>query len=796
MIVSYQWLRDYVAFDLTPAQLCEKLTTLGLESYIVSQHAPYLSEIIVGEILECVRHPQSDHLSICQVNIGADNPQQIVCGASNVAKGQHVPVALPGAILPGGLEIKPVKLRGESSAGMICSERELGLSDRHEGILVLNPNTKIGMSFTDYLTGGDTTIEIDITPNRPDAMSHIGVARDLAALLKADLVIPIPVFEESLPATSSLVNITIDDPKGCPRYASRVITGVSIGPSPAWLQERLQAVGLRSINNVVDAANFVLMETGHPLHTFDFDQLAGPEIIVRRARNAEEMTTLDGKKRILNEEILLICDASKPVAIAGIMGGENSEVTPATTNILIESAYFNPITIRRGSKMLGLSSEASKRFERGADPNGVIYALERLTGLIQDLAGGKVSTGVLDIYPVPIEKHEVSLRHKVCNDLLGVEISPESQCEFLTRLGMEILATSSQVSRYSIPTFRPDITREADLIEEILRLYGQNNIPVNDHFKVGIQTTGRSSVRFRNDARELLVGLGYHEIMSVSLVTENQHPVIFGDEEAVELLNPSSQEMTTVRSSLMSGIETTISFNLRHRQTDLRIFEVGQVSTLDAGSDTGARETTHIAFALQGSARKKSWLDSELPATLFHLKGDLAKIYCAITGTEPVLEPVNHAVLDHALVVKSGDMMIGIMGEIPKARRQKSDIQGSVFYAELRTQELEELYWAKEKRFQNFSVYPVVERDLSLVLDESISHFEIQKMIEEKGGNSLHECYLYDLYQGNTIAPGQKSLTFRLVFQNPDRTLTEQEVDRSFDRILRSLKTDFNANLR
>lgn len=796
MIVSYHWLHDYVAFDLTPEQLCEKLTTLGLESYVVSQYESYLNKIVVGEILECVRHPQSDHLSICQVNIGAETPQQIVCGASNVAKGQRVPVALPGAILPGGLEIKPVKLRGESSAGMICSERELGLSDRHEGILVLNTDAKIGASFTDYLTGGDTTIEIDITPNRPDAMSHIGVARDLAALLKTDLTLPSPDFNESHPETASLVKITIDDAVGCPRYASRVIRGVNIGPSPQWLKVRLQAVGLRSINNVVDAANFVLMETGHPLHTFDYNQLSGPEIIVRRARKNEEMSTLDGKKRTLNDGILLICDAAKPVAIAGIMGGENSEVTAQTTDILIESAYFNPVTIRRGSKMLGLSSEASKRFERGADPNGVINALERLSGLIQNLAGGEVSSGILDIYPSPVQPVEVSLRHKICDDLLGVEITPEAQRDILAHLEMKVLESSPELSRFSIPTFRPDITREADLIEEVLRVYGQDNIPINDHFKVGIQTIGNSSVKFRNRARELLVGMGYHEIMSVSLVTENQHPAIFGDEEAVELLNPSSQEMTTVRSSLLSGLETAISFNLRHRQPDLRFFEVGQVSTLDSGSDTGARESTHIAIAIQGLVRNKSWLDAELVATQFHLKGDLIKFYRSITGVEPVFETVKHAVLEHALAIKSGDLLIGVMGDIPKAQRLKLDIQDPVFYAELRTDELEEMYWTKEKRFQNFSVYPVVERDLSLVIDESISHSEIQKMIEGKAGNFLHECYLYDLYQGNTIATGQKSLTFRLVFQDPDRTLTEQEVDRSFDRIVRSLKTDFNANLR
>ncbi|MCF7801745.1 MAG: phenylalanine--tRNA ligase subunit beta [Candidatus Marinimicrobia bacterium] len=796
MIISYQWLRDYVDFDLTPAELCEKLTNLGLEAYVASQYEPFLNEIVIGEVIECVPHPNSDHLSICQVKVNADSIQQIVCGAPNVAQGQRVPVALQGTTLPGGLEIKPVKLRGEKSNGMICSERELGLSESHDGILILNDTAPVGGSFVDYLTGGDTAIEIDLTPNRPDAMSHIGVARDLAALIKQTLAKPKPEFRESAESTDSSARITLEDTHGCPRYATRVIRGVTIGPSPKWLQERLQAVGLRSINNVVDAANFVLMETGHPLHTFDYDQLAGHEIIVRRAYKNEKMTTLDSKERQLNEEILLICDGEKPVAIAGIMGGENSEVMEQTTNILIESAYFDPVTIRRGAKFLGLSSEASKRFERGADPSGVIYALERLTGLIQELAGGQVSKGVVDAYPKPISPAEVRLRYKRCSDLLGVDIPAETQRQILTDLGMETLESSDQETAFRIPTFRPDITREADLFEEILRVYGQHNVPVNTHFRVTSQALGKSSNKFRNALREIMVGMGYHEIMSVSLVMENQHPRLFGDEKPVELLNPSSREMTTVRSSLLPGMETALAYNRRHRQNNIHLFEVGQVSTVDKNSDTSARESTHIAFLQQGLVQEKTWLTPEIESTFYHLKGDLSKLWRSLTGDDPKFVTVDHAILKHCYGILLDGEIVGYLGELPENRLENLDISGNVFYAEITTAALEKAYWNREKSFILFSPYPVVERDLSLVIDETISHAEIQKVIEEKGGNFLQESYLYDLYQGNTIATGQKSLTFRLVFQTLDRTLTEREVDQAFDRIVWSLKTDFNANLR
>ncbi|MCF7797524.1 MAG: phenylalanine--tRNA ligase subunit beta [Lentisphaeria bacterium] len=796
MIISYQWLRDYVEFTLSPEELCEKLTSLGLEAYVSSQYEPFLNEIIIGELVACQPHPDSDHLSICQVQVNQADIHQIICGAPNVAQGQRVPVALPGTMLPGGLEIKPVKLRGEKSNGMICSEKELGLSESHEGILVLGEKAPIGGAFVDYLTGGETAIEIDLTPNRPDAMSHIGVARDVAALLQQSLIKPRPEFQESAVSTDSLVKITLDDPHGCPRYATRVIQGVIIGPSPQWLQERLQAVGLRSINNVVDAANYVLMETGHPLHTFDYDQLTGHEIVVRRARKNEKMITLDSKERQLNEEILLICDGDKPVAIAGVMGGENSEVTAQTVNILIESAYFDPVTIRRGAKFLGLSSEASKRFERGADPNGVIYALERLTGLIQEVAGGEVSKGVVDAYPKAIPPAEVRFRHERCSALLGVDIPAERQRQLLTGLGFTLLESSDRESTFQIPTFRPDITREADLFEEVLRLYGQHNVPVNTHFRVTSQALGKSSHKFRNAVREILVGMGYHEMMAVSLVTEKQHPRLFGDEMPVELLNPGSREMTTVRSSLLPGMETALAYNLRHRQENIRLFEVGQVSTADGESDTGAREATHIAFLQHGLAQEKTWLTSETESTFYHLKGNLQQLWRSMTGTNPVLTAVKHEVLAHCFAIQSEQKIVGYVGELPGHRLEELDISGPVFYAEIKTLALEKAYWNRENIFTPYSQYPVVARDLSIIINEQVSHAEIQKVIEEKGGNFLQESYLYDLYQGNTIAPGEKSLTFRLVFQTLDRTLTEQEVDQAFDRVVRSLKTECNANLR
>jgi phenylalanyl-tRNA synthetase beta chain len=795
MILSYNWLQEYIDLDESPEKLCEYLTTLGLEANIVNQMPKLYETIKIGRVVSCERHPQADKLSVCLVDIGEEEHAQIVCGAPNVAKGKYVPVALPGTKFSDDFIIKPVKLRGVKSSGMICSERELGISENHDGILELPEDAVTGWNFGEYLTGNDTAIELDITPNRPDALSHIGSARDLGSLLHKSIHIIEPTFVESQEKTSSAIKIEILDTNGCPRYASRVIKGIKISSSPEWLKKRLRTIGLRSINNVVDAANYVLMETGQPLHTFDYDKIADKKVIVRRSHQNEKFVTLDSKEHVLNDHTLLICDNKKPIAIAGVMGGMNSEVSSETVDVLIESAYFDPVTIRRGSKSLGLSTDASKRFERGVDPNGVTYALNRLTSLIQELAGGDVLNGEIDIYTSPIEPLHISFRPQRCNDLLGSDIGfDEMQAIFK---GLEFSVKTDEFSwDVVVPTFRPDIEREVDLIEEVARVYGYDNIPTPQSFRVSNKPSKNSSLSIKKQIREFLSNVGFNEIYANSLVGVNEHPQMFSDEEAVILANPLTIEMASLRSSLLVGIEKIVRHNHNHREFNLRLFELGQVNKMDSESETSAKEETRLAIVLSGNWQEKHWNLDIIPNTIFNLKGLVSAVLQHITSQTPIFSVCNHKLLNDALEIKLNDIGIGYMGELNEDRKKASDIDNSVLYAELNLETIFNLAYKRNLQFEGVSAFPKIERDLSIILDQNISHKNVQDTILKQGGNSLIQSKLYDIFQGKSIAGDKKSFTFRLVFKAKDRTLTEKEVDKSFKRVLRALNEQFGATLR
>ena len=791
MNISYNWLKEYIDMDLPPRVLAEKLTSAGLETTMVETLPDFFKSIVVGYVMSREPHPDADKLSVCQVDLGDGNVQQIICGAPNVAAGQKVPVATIGTSFPDGLIIKKAKLRGVNSHGMICSERELELSNDHSGIMVLDAAARLGMNMVEYLSGDDVSFELDLTPDRSDALGHIGVARDLAAILHLPLKKPEFVLTESDPATASLIQVEILDPQACPRYAARIVKNVRIAESPAWMRQRLQAAGIRSINNVVDAANYVLMETGHPLHTFDLRYIEGGKIVVRLAEDKEQITTLDGKLRELDDSVLLICDGRQPVDVAGVMGGENSEVKDDTTDLLLESAYFNPVVVRRGARKLQLATDASHRFERGADPNGIPFALDRLASLIVELAGGEITRGQVDAYPVKIDPVTVTFRVKRCNEILGTEIPAEVMADILSGLGMT-LKHSAAVFQVAVPTFRPDITREIDLIEEIGRIYGYDNIPVPQHFSIANKLSKRTPDQIRDKLMDHLAAIGFNQIYGNGLLAVDEHPLVMGNEEALLLANPLSRDMASVRTSLLMGMAKVAEYNINRRQTDLKLFEVGQVSTVDPGSDTGACETTHLGIFVSGELRPQQWSLQAEPADIFHLKGLLISLFRDLFGQQIVFVTVAHPLFSDALEIRLGDQQIGVLGSLRTIDQSLKNVSG--VYAEMLIAES----FASERtpKYSKVSVFPSVERDLSILVDAHVPYGQVAETIHKNAGKSLVYSRLYDIYEGKSIATGKKSLTFRLIFQNQTRTLTEKEIDKDFKRILKGLEDAYNAMLR
>ncbi|NQV42216.1 MAG: phenylalanine--tRNA ligase subunit beta, partial [Candidatus Marinimicrobia bacterium] len=754
MNISYNWLKEYIDIDLEPAVLAEKLTDAGLEAVIVETLPEFFKSIVVGHVVSREKHPDADKLSVCMIDLGDGEPKQIICGAPNIDTGQKVPVATIGTTFPDGMKIKKAKLRGVVSNGMVCSERELDLSQNHSGIMVLDETAELGMDMVSYLSGNDVSIELDLTPDRSDALGHIGVARDLAALLGLEMHKPTVAIKESSTPSSSIISVEIQDPQACPRYAARIVKGVKITESPTWMRQRLQAVGIRSINNVVDAANYVLMETGHPLHTFDLRYIEGGKIVVRKATDKEKITTLDGKARELDDSVLLICDGKKPVAVAGIMGGENSEVKDDTIDLLLESAYFDAVVVRRGAKKLQLSTDASHRFERGTDPNGIPYALDRLAALIIELAGGEVTQGQVDAYPTIINPLEISFRGKRCNDILGTTIDVATISRILN--GLELSHTEKDgVFQVKVPTFRPDITREIDLVEEIGRIYGYNNIPLPQHFSIANKINKKTPDQMREKIIDHLAAVGFNQIYGNGLLAVEEHPTVFGDEEALLLANPLSRDMASMRSSLLMGIAKVADYNINRRQSDLKLFELGQVSTLDMDSDTGARETSHLGILISGELQSKQWSQESIAVDVFQMKGMLHSIYKDLFGQEIHFQSIEHTLFNDSIGVFTGDDRIGVLGELKQINQKLKSVNG--IYAEIRI--AENLGLEQNIQYEQVSIYPTVERDLSILIDSNIAFSQIDETIQKNAGKSLVYSRLYDIYEGKSIASGKKSLT-------------------------------------
>jgi len=795
MIINTKWLEKYTEVPFSPGELGERLTSLGLESAVRKSPIDDLKGVIVGKVLDVQRHPNADRLSVCSVSVGAEE-LSIVCGAPNVAKGQKVPLALIGTTLPNGLTLKPTKIRGVDSNGMICAEDELGILDNHAGIMVLDPDAPVGMELSEYLEKNGKTLEVDLTSNRPDCASHIGVARELALITGKELRIPTATIEESNEPVENYINMEIENAVGCPRYAARVIRGVRIAPSPIWLTKALEGIGIRSINNVVDAANFVSMETGHPLHTFDYRNIHGEKIVVRSAVDGEIVTTLDGSERKLTRNVLLICDAERPVAVAGIMGLANSEITLATTDVLIESAYFDPGTIRKGSKYLGLQTDASYRFERGADPEGVIFALNRLTSLIVEVAGGKVCRGIIDRYSSPIIRSEITVRFERIFYLLGIRIDPVWIHRLFQKLGAQIISVDSEKIVLISPSFRPDLTREVDYIEEVVRVYGISNVPSARRLQIQPIVDVQTQYDLVEKLRATVCSYGYDELFNNSLVCERWTTFGINPAQPVKLKNPLSQEMAYLRNSLIPGMIAAAKRNFNRKNVNLKLFEIGYVQGFDPKSETSAKETQRLAVLISGELEEKHWIHSSVKSDIFILKGVIEDLVARFGLPITMFVPRENEYFRHLMGVVTDKREFGYVGEVdPGYLKNDWDIEIPIFVLELDISDLTQMAHLAVK-YHELPIYPSIERDVSIWVPEKLSVGETMETIRKHGGEYLQEVRFYDLYSGKSIDKLKKSFTFNLVFQANDRTLKDEEVDKIMVAIHNALTKELNAKLR
>ena len=849
MKISHNWLKQYVEHDLTPQQLAERLTMAGLEVDGVEEIGAPLEGVVVGRVAQVRPHPKADRLVLCDVDLGAGDRGelvQIACGAPNVAEGQRVPVATVGTtlMLPDKnhpaertpVTIEKAELRGEVSRGMVCAEDELGLSDDHSGIMVLENDAEVGEPFEQYLRRRglephDAVLNIDLTPNRPDAASHLGVARDVAALTNAVLLRPDPALPEAGGAAAEQVFIDLQDPAGCPRYVALLVRGVEVGASPAWLKRRLASIGLRPKNNVVDVTNFVLHECGQPLHAFDLGALAGPEIVVRRAEEGEFFTTLDGQERALPAGTLLICSgAERPVALAGIMGGANSEVSRATTDVLIESAYFDPSTIRRTARALGLSTDASYRFERGVDRAGQVWAAARAARLIAELGGGTVVPGLAEAHPEPPEPRVVVLRPDRANRLLGTDIATEDMVDLLKAIGFTVeeknpleemaeqalkgkgwdLDAAETALQCTVPTFRPDVTREVDLIEEVARLYGYDAIPAPRHAAVPA-TTPREAPEavLRRRARARLSGLGLREIYTNSLLPTARAerfnaPAPGGPTEedggVVTTLKPQSEAMAALRPSLLPGLLEVMRYNRNHGQRALRFFEFGRVFRRTRRGDTvipGYAEHESLLLAVSGPAAEAGWASAARAADIFDLKGLAEALLHTLRVPGVAMTPAEAPLLTQSLRVAAGETPLGTLGRVAAPVADDFDLEEApVFVAELDWSALTALAALHLRRtYAPVSTFPTAERDLAVLVRKSAPAAALLATIRSTGGPLLQAADVFDLYEGEGVEPGQKSLAFTLRFA-ADRTLRDEEVDAAVSAVVDALRAEHGAALR
>jgi len=813
MKFTIDWLNEYVNTDgVTPAALADHLTMLGLEVDAVTELFQELAPVKTALVLSVDRHPGADNLSLCQVAVGADETLQIVCGAPNVRPGLATVIALPGTTLPGGIKIKKSKVRGVESLGMLCSERELGLSTGHSGIMELPEGTPHGRSFIEALGLNDTLVEVDLTPNRPDCASVIGIAREIAGVLRRPLTLPVDMAE--VPSAKTAFSVDIESSELCPRYGARLVTGVTIAPSPWWLRKRLLSIGLRPINNVVDITNLVMMEYGQPLHAFDFDKLEGRKIIVRHPHTDElDFTTLDGVTRKLDPEMLMICDGVRPVAVAGVMGGMNSEVSDSTTSILLESACFNPVSIRKTARRLNLQSEASYRFERGVDPGGCVLAMERAVRLLCEVAGGTAVPGGVDQYGGQRPLNTLVMRISRTAQLLGISLNYEKIAEVLTSIGFRCKEKDVDTLWVGVPSFRVDIEREVDLVEEVARLVGYSAIPTTlptVHLSYPEQDKSRL---MKTRIGALLTAIGYSEAINYSFTTE-KHLRNLGLPDSdprcrlVRLLNPLSEEQSVMRTMLLPGLLENVLRNVSFQKNAVKLFEIGKVFT-PKGENEQPLEKNRLAGVLSGNRHGE--------ASAYHFKQQAVDFLDAKGGVEYLLQGLRllgageASVLSFSLpgqeriepfcdptqclTLQTGEREVGcIAGILPDVLR-KFGIKQDVFFFDLDLDALCELE-AVAKTFSPLPVFPAVGRDIAMLVPEDVAAGELVAAVLAAREPLIERCEIFDVYQGGSLPSGSKSVALSVTYRSSQKTLTEKNVEKVHMKIVNMLSSKFAGTLR
>jgi phenylalanyl-tRNA synthetase beta chain len=808
MKISYNWLKTLINIDIDANEVAKLLTASGLEVENIEQFESVkggLKGIVVGEVIEKIKHPEADKLSLTKVDIGTGELLNIVCGAANVAAGQKVLVATIGTtIYPVSgepLKMEKRKIRGAASEGMICAEDEIGVGTSHDGILVLPADTKVGLPAADYFKiENDVVFEIGLTPNRSDAASHLGVARDLVAILKStnpesNNEIVLTGINQTPPATNiNKIEVIVENKEACPRYSGLVLTGLTVAPSPDWLQNRLKAIGLRPINNIVDITNYVLHELGQPLHAFDLEKVNGNKIIVKTCAEGTVFKTLDGVDRKLAATDLMICNEKAPMCIAGVFGGLESGVTEKTNSIFLESAYFDSAYIRKTGKKHGLKTDASFRFERGTDPEMTVTALKRATALILDICGGNVSMDIVDVYPEKLEPYKVPFSYDNCRDLIGKNIETNIIKNIITSLGMEITSESSDGLLLSVPRFKTDVTREADVIEEVMRIYGYNNVEISNNFSFGIQSSGSSNgYQLENKIADVLVANGFNEIMSLSLTKESYYK---NNADLVNVLNPLSQDLNVLRGEMLySGLEA-ISYNYNRKNSDIKFFEFGKTYSKTTEGDFKYAEQKHLSLFVSGKKVHENPYGKASDADFVFLKATveailkklgIEKYSSAETGEENFSYGLNYTSKKRSLVQ---------FGCITKSICKKFDLNQTVFYADFDFETLLSLNSKNKIEYTEIPKFPSVRRDLAMLLDRSVKYQQIQELAYAAERKFLKEVNLFDVYEGDKIGAGKKSYAVSFTLLDEENTLTDKQIENIMNKLISTYKEKLNAELR
>lgn len=808
MRISYNWLKQFIKLDWKSEETAALLTDLGLEVEGVDKFESLkggLEGVVAGHVLTCVQHPNADRLRITTVDLGDGNPPvQIVCGAPNVAVGQKVPVATIGTTLydkeGNAFQIKKGKIRGEDSHGMICAEDELGIGESHDGIMILKDDVKPGTPASKLFSiETDEVFEIGLTPNRADAMSHWGVARDLRAGLtqknvNSELITP-SVSNFRVDKRTLKIDVKVADAKLAPRYCGVTISGITVKPSPAWLQNRLKAIGLTPKNNIVDVTNYVLHDLGQPLHAFDAAKIKGNKVIVQTLPAGTKFTTLDDVERTLHEDDLMICDENGPMAIAGVFGGKNSGVTETTSSIFLESAYFNPVSIRKTAKRHGLSTDASFRFERGIDPSITEYALKRAALLIQETAGGEITSDIIDLHPKKAEDMPVFLNFNNAARIIGQELPKETIKKILAALDIKISTMSDAGLGLIIPAYRVDVTREIDVIEEILRVYGYNNITFTQKLNASISNSSRTEdYKLQNIIAGNLVSLGFNEMMANSLTTP-AYAALSSDlkqEENVMMLNPLSSDLAAMRQSMLFSALEAVSFNINRKRSDLKLFEFGKTYHKSA---EGHVEKKHLTLTLTGNRLPESWAYAQNPANFFMFKGYVNVVLTRLGLNKLQTQPIANDVFGEGMAFTVGNETIVEMGVVKKSVAKHFDIKQEVFFADFNWDAIIKLTSGKIK-YTEISKFPEVRRDLALLVDTGVSFEQLYTIAKQSEKSLLKEVSLFDVYEGANLPEGKKSYALSFTLQDATKTLTDEQIDKIMGKIRSNLEKETGATLR